>query len=627
MKIIFNICKQRAIQCATGSIVCVGDLAILVATLYQSNYMEKSLFDPVLMIGAGYLEGLLDLMQTPAHKDMVQLYLLVATRTEHLHILDALLRYPGIDPALNDNFVLIESIRANKVESLRLLLKDPRIDPSYPENLPLEMAYLHSFDCFKLLLQDCRVDPTAQEHKLLLNSTTCEQWNVVELLLLDDRTDPSIDDNQVLKLLAAYGKRELMQLLFKHPKSNIGIDLEELLMIAVEFEQTEVLQFLLYGDEFHSAPLLNETERLHEAKPIYLTINSRKTWIDAGFSHNCLLFHAVNNRWSFLVRRLLMSENVDPRANSYHAVTTSAANGDVDALKIMKWDFDVDFAYNNNNALYFACLNGRWESIEFLLGQNGVVVTQDSFCAACESGDLVSIRLLVGHWSFQLSFLEKGLETLIKEHEVEPVFYLLGRFWNHERVLSSSFEKLIELNFTEMIEWLLDDGALYINDHFLTLAAKYANEDTFSTMLNYCDHIPDYLLFSALDYGNADVLKALSAYIDSNVDPSWILHSATHHRWRVVETLIHDYGMDIRPVANQLLDHILGNVDQNNLPVLGHLLSHTLWSYVDHSIVFERLQDVLEDYDDMGDEILDLLSKYRLASLEMELSHQKLICK
>jgi ankyrin repeat protein len=625
MKIVFNICKQRAIQCATGSTTGIGNLAILVETLYQSHSVDKSLFEPILMIGAGYLDGLLDLLRTSECQEMAQQALLIATRTEHVHIIRALLQYPGIDPTLNDNFILLETIRANKADSLKELLKDPRMDPSHPRNLPLEMAYLHSFDCFRVLLRDARVDPTTQEQKLLLNATTCEQWRVVELLLLDPRTDPSVDENQVLKLLAAYGKLDLMQLLFKHPKANIGVDLEELLMIAVEFEQTEVLQFLLYGDEYHNAPALNDTVRVDEAKPLYLTINSRKTWIDPGFSHNCLLFHAVNNRWSFLVKRLLMSENVDPRANGHHAVTTSAANGDVDALKIMKCYFDIDFAYNNNSALYFACLNGRWESIEYLLGQKGVIVTQESFCAACECGDLVSIRFLVGHWSFQFHFLENGLELLIKEHEVEPVFYLLGRFWNHERVLSSSFEKLIEFNFTEMIQWLLEDGALSINDHYLTLGAQYANEETFNAMLNYCDEIPDYLFLSALDYGNADALKALSVYGAGKVDAGWILHSATHQRWNVVETLIHDYEIDIQPLMNSLLDVILANVHQDNLPILGHILSHCLWGYVDHSRVFERLQDVLEDYDDMGDEILDLLSMYRLASLQMELS-QKIPC-
>lgn len=106
-----------------------------------------------------------------------------------------LLADPRVDPSYGQNIALRLSANNGHLEIVKLLLVDPRVDPGAENNEPIRnSAFNGHTDIVKLLLANPRVDLCTKTIQLLVTITACfNQVRVVKLLLEDSRIKPSAE--------------------------------------------------------------------------------------------------------------------------------------------------------------------------------------------------------------------------------------------------------------------------------------------------------------------------------------------------------------------------------------------------------------------------------------------------
>src|SRR5258706_16256174 len=71
------------------------------------------------------------------------------------------------NPSIDDNYAFIYSIRNYLFESIKWLLKHPKIDPTINDNFALRHAYTNKYsEIVKLLLYDSRSDPSIDNNNI-----------------------------------------------------------------------------------------------------------------------------------------------------------------------------------------------------------------------------------------------------------------------------------------------------------------------------------------------------------------------------------------------------------------------------------------------------------------------------
>jgi len=120
------------------------------------------------------------------------------------------------DPSIHNNFAIRVAAINGHIETVKLLLQDPRIDPTAQLNEPIRYAAENGhIEVVKILLQNKRVNPAAENNYAIRYASQNGHIEIVKLLLKDHRVDPSDDNNWAIKAATQNGHTEIVKLLLK----------------------------------------------------------------------------------------------------------------------------------------------------------------------------------------------------------------------------------------------------------------------------------------------------------------------------------------------------------------------------------------------------------------------------
>lgn len=148
------------------------------------------------------------------------------------------------DSPLVPNWILLDTVRAGKLNSLRLLfqfaqpnlpidilwkaceyghvnilkflLADPRFNPDHESCQALILACVHeNIDCVKVLIQDKRVNPAARNNFCFRYACKENIPELVELFLLQPSVNPAAHDNDALIEACSCGNVQIVQRLLQ----------------------------------------------------------------------------------------------------------------------------------------------------------------------------------------------------------------------------------------------------------------------------------------------------------------------------------------------------------------------------------------------------------------------------
>jgi len=211
-----------------------------------------------------------------------------AIHDKDLVMVQTILKDPQIDPTIDDNALLFESVIHNNVELLDIFLKDSRIDPSIQDNEALFLAEkTDSIDVFKRLLADPRMDPGARENTLIVQASEDASFQVKDfteyiLPLLDhSNVDPSVEDNIVLwNILQSYishiadsddatGYNPVFVKLLEDARVIKGTytmgRTEKILEISIEYNNTELISAIVANPSILKALIAYDSDILRDA--------------------------------------------------------------------------------------------------------------------------------------------------------------------------------------------------------------------------------------------------------------------------------------------------------------------------------------------------------------------------
>ena len=145
--------------------------------------------------------------------------LTAAIRVDDHELFARLLKFPGLDPAANDNSAIGDAVWSGLLEIVQHLLQDPRVDPSVDRNSAIRYASsLGHVDVVRALLQDPRVDPSDNNNYAIQWASLNGHYDVVQELLQDPRVNPAADDNWSLIMATQYDHAKVVEALLQDPR-------------------------------------------------------------------------------------------------------------------------------------------------------------------------------------------------------------------------------------------------------------------------------------------------------------------------------------------------------------------------------------------------------------------------
>lgn len=128
-----------------------------------------------------------------------------------------------------------------------LLLNDLELNPQKtPTQFRTSALYRHP-DIVKILLQDGRIDPAINNNEPLCNSITAHRLEVVKLLLTDKRVDPTANNYKAFQEAVRIGNIEIFKVLAlnKHHYINLAYNNNLILNTALIDGHFDIVKFLL----------------------------------------------------------------------------------------------------------------------------------------------------------------------------------------------------------------------------------------------------------------------------------------------------------------------------------------------------------------------------------------------
>jgi ankyrin repeat protein len=132
-------------------------------------------------------------------------------------------------------------------ETIKLLLKDPRMDPSVRDNKVFIFAcrWGTNAEIVKILLNDHRVDPTARDNECFIDACFYGHIEIIKLLLKDPRVNPCARNNFALIESFCTRRMEIVKLLLSDSRVNLrGVQYNRALSFAYLFNRTEIIELL-----------------------------------------------------------------------------------------------------------------------------------------------------------------------------------------------------------------------------------------------------------------------------------------------------------------------------------------------------------------------------------------------
>lgn len=162
-------------------------------------------------------------------------------------IITHIIKYGKINLDMSRNYnIIVDSVRYNKLEIVKILLDDKRIDPSIKNNKAILVAVENdNFPMIMLLLTDTRVDPSDQNDKSLVLACTNGNYDIVKILLEDTRVNPANCNNYAIKIASENGNIDIVKLLLLDKRVDVSNNNYYAVLIAYSNNYIEIVKLLL----------------------------------------------------------------------------------------------------------------------------------------------------------------------------------------------------------------------------------------------------------------------------------------------------------------------------------------------------------------------------------------------
>lgn len=171
--------------------------------------------------------------------------LYMASLRGHLDVVEKLLQDPRVDPSYKDNVLIIRVVECGCSDVVRRLLKDPRVDPTVVNNTAIIRAAVNGhLGVLICLLQDKRVEPGVDNNYALRLASSNGHTKVVKCLLQDSRVDPTIDHMRIIRGALIHGRDNVVLLLLEDQRIQRVVDIPTIIDVAKSTGNLPMVKFL-----------------------------------------------------------------------------------------------------------------------------------------------------------------------------------------------------------------------------------------------------------------------------------------------------------------------------------------------------------------------------------------------
>lgn len=169
--------------------------------------------------------------------------LLVAVQEGHLDVFRLLLEH---DQFLVASSLIVSAVTQNRIEMVRILLKDARVDPTVQGSRVLQVAASDNrCEITQLLLEDKRVDVKASDCLAFREAALRGHVNIVKMLLAEPNIDPRVMNDFALRQACERGHAAVVRLLLEDGRSDPALNNNIAIHMAARYHRFDVVRTLL----------------------------------------------------------------------------------------------------------------------------------------------------------------------------------------------------------------------------------------------------------------------------------------------------------------------------------------------------------------------------------------------
>lgn len=263
----------------------------------------------------------------------------------------------------------------NKLDLLnecRILLTDPDTNTNKINDWVQLALVLRELDTVKLLLEDPRVDPTLNDSKILLIAADLGYTEIVTLLLTKHQVDPAAQNNAAIKSAASQGHTGVLALLLADKRVNPAAENNVSIQLASENGHTNIVALLLADkrakpdvDGFIACNVFNG--RIDTVVNTFLAQCLINKQVNPAENNSAALRKACSNNHRDIVKLLLVDKRVNPAVENNLVLKWASKNGFIDIVELLLDAPQVDPASDKNMPIQLASENGHREIVKLLL--------------------------------------------------------------------------------------------------------------------------------------------------------------------------------------------------------------------------------------------------------------------
>lgn len=188
----------------------------------------------------------------------------LAFRHSHTDLIPILLKDGRFNPAVDNNDTIIRAAQFGDLETVKLLLADPRVDPTVSD--ALGQAVFSGHYKIVMLLLDAGADPSAENNNAIHWAARLGHTEIVRVLLKDKRVDPTTRD--VVEWAARLGHYDTVKVLLEDPRIDPTADESAALYWAFNNRHWDIYELL----EQHGCSLRERRKRKELSSAVDNTI-------------------------------------------------------------------------------------------------------------------------------------------------------------------------------------------------------------------------------------------------------------------------------------------------------------------------------------------------------------------
>jgi len=262
----------------------------------------------------------------------------VATNNR-VDMVDLLMNYPGIDHSRLGMKILAFSLNSDYMDVLQYMLGNIKMNSSQLGNL-LDKAIDGNIESVKILLNDPRTDPSLNEDvlaRIMSHDNLPEDiFEVVSMMMNDSRVDPSANDNEAIITAVSEGLSEVVALLLRDPRVDPS-------------DRNNQAILTLDRDTFDILPLLLADPR-----------------VDPSVDDNQLIIDLASQSLTG-VSLLMQDSRVDPSAQNNQAIVDAVESNNIEIIRKLLEDPRVNLLDQDNRSIKSALRLGYLDIVNLLL--------------------------------------------------------------------------------------------------------------------------------------------------------------------------------------------------------------------------------------------------------------------